>query len=425
MPDMTSRLLPDLMKHRISNLDLGDDFIIPKYDDQSISNIPSTLCKWMGLTGFGEGPLIPEISDPIGSNIRRIILILMDGLAYHRFQKWLDQAQVWKSLIDNGVLAPLTSVVPSTTSSALTTLWTGRSPASHGIIGYEMWLKEYSLVANMILHSPMTFSGSVGSLEKAGFSPDNFLGVPTLGSHLWNHGIKSYSFTHGSIANSGLSRMHMRDVEVRPFQTPASSWVSIRELIENNLDERMYIWTYWPQPDGLSHFYGPDDERAAAEFRHYSRAFEEFFLNRLSEQARQDTLIILTADHGQTSTPLKSNQVLLNHPDLNQHLRIKPTCENRLAFLYLRPGHEGDVRAYFSRHFPGRFSLITQDEAIHGGLLGPGPNHPDLLNRVGDLVAIAHDDAYLWWADQEDFLLGRHGSLTPDDMLVPFLAARL
>ena len=190
MPDMTSRLLPDLINNRMSHLDLGNDFIIPKYDDQSIINIPSTLCKWMGLPGLGEGPLIPEISDSIGSDIRRIVLILMDGLAYHRFQNWLEHAQVWKSLIEVGVLAPLTSVVPSTTSSALTTLWTGRSPASHGIIGYEMWLKEYSMVANMILHTPMTFRGAVGSLEKAGFSPEDFLRLPTLGSHLLNHGVK-------------------------------------------------------------------------------------------------------------------------------------------------------------------------------------------------------------------------------------------
>ena len=56
MPDLTSRLLPDLNNNKLSSLDLGNSFIFPKYEDQSILNIPSTLCKWMGLPGLGAGP---------------------------------------------------------------------------------------------------------------------------------------------------------------------------------------------------------------------------------------------------------------------------------------------------------------------------------------------------------------------------------
>jgi hypothetical protein len=414
-----------LQDHIIPGLDLGNEIIYPKYEDQSIVNIPSTVCKSMDLPGFGSGPLIPEIIAPLGSGIRRVILILVDGLALHRFQNWMNITPVWKTLVRDGVLAPLTSVVPSTTSSALTSLWTGASPATHGVIGYEMWLKEYSLIANMITHAPITFKNTIDSLEAAGFSPDQFLGLPTFGSHLWNHGVKSYSFTHYGIANSGLSRMLMQDVEVIPFQTPASLWVSIRDLIKNKSDERMYVWTYWGQLDGISHYHGPDDERAAAEFSHYSTAFERFFLDELSPKDRAETLLILTADHGQTSTPLNSTQVLANHPGLYQHLRMKPTCENRLAFLYLRPGREDAVRDYFSHTWPGCFELVTQDVAIENGLFGPGPKHPGLFDRVGDLIVISQDDAYLWWANEDDFLLGRHGGMNPHDMLVPFLAARL
>jgi len=53
---------------------------------------------------------------------------------------------VWKRLEQQGLLAPLTSIVPSTTAAALTSLWTGRSAAEHGIAGYELWLKEYGIV---------------------------------------------------------------------------------------------------------------------------------------------------------------------------------------------------------------------------------------------------------------------------------------
>jgi predicted AlkP superfamily pyrophosphatase or phosphodiesterase len=333
---------------------------------------------------------------------------------------------VWKPLIESGILAPLTSVVPSTTCSSLTTLWTGRSPASHGIIGYEMWLKDYALVANMILHSPITFKDETpGSLKKAGFSPQHFLGLPTLGSHLMDNGVRSFAFSHYSITNSGLSQMLMKDVEVHPFQTPASLWVSIRQLLETQAADKMYIWAYWGQLDSISHHYGPDDERAAAEFSHFSAAFEHFFLSPLDTRPLQDTLVILISDHGQTYTPLDSRNLIKHHPLLNQYLLLNPTCENRFASLYLRPGTEDLVREYFKSRFPDRFTLISQEEALQADLFGPGLRHPDLIHRLGDLIAIAHENAYLWWSDQEDFLLGRHGSLHPDDMIVPFLAARL
>jgi len=425
VPDLTYELLPRLRGQTLAGLNPVSDFIYPRYEDQSILNIPSTLCTWFGVPGLESQPLLPEITTSLGSGFRRIILILVDALALQWLRMWLEIVPVWRKLMETGVLAPLTSVVPSTTSSALTSLWTGQSPASHGIIGYEMWLKEYGIVGNMIEHSPITFKGAVGSLKQAGFKPESFLLQPTLGSYLKTRGVKSYAFSHHSIANSGLSRMLMKDVQVHPFSTPASMWVSIRKLVEGAPDEKMYIWVYWGQVDGISHYNGPDDERVSAEFTHYSAAFEDFFLKRLNHHLREDTLVILTADHGQTGTPLNPNLVLANHPGLHQHLRIKPTCENRMAFLYLHPGHEKEVKTYFEEHWKERFVLILQENALKAGLFGPGIPHPDLKDRIGDLIAIARQDSYLWWANEEDFLLGRHGSLHHEDMLVPFLAARL
>jgi len=425
MPDLTAQLLPRLRENILPGLELGPDFIAPSYQDQSILNIPATICKWMDIPRIGEGPLIPEIHAPLGNRVRRVILILMDALALHRLQNWLKIAPVWQTLLQDGILAPITSVVPSTTSSALTTLWTGCSPATHGIIGYEMWLKQYSMVSNMIQHAPMTFRNDVGGLERAGFSPEEFLPVPTFGPHLRAQGITPFAFNHYTIANSGLSKMFMREVEIVPFETPAAMWVSIRQLLESRPDERLYVWTYWGAVDGLSHFHAPDDERVLAEFSSYSRAFEDFFLNQLSPHLRQDTLVVLTADHGQMHTPLYPHNVLKNHPELHRHLRLNPTCENRLANLYLRPGREAEVRDYIEHTWPGQFTLITQKEALNAGLFGPGAHHPDLENRLGDLIAVAHEGAYLWWSAKDDFLLGRHGGLTPEEMIVPFLAARL
>jgi hypothetical protein len=427
MPDLTSSLLPRLENQSLPGVDFPVEFVTPKYADQSILNIPDSICHWLHIPGIGEGALTPEILAPLGDGVRRVILILMDALALHRLQAWMEDgtSPIWRDLLTDGLLAPLTSISPSTTSAALTTLWTGRSPTSHGILGYEIWLKEYGMVSNMILHAPMSFRGDIGTLSKAGFDPQKFLPLPTFGPHLRQHGVTPYVFQQRSIIHSGLSQMFQREVETYGFLTAADLWVSLRQMVESKPHERQYIWTYWGEVDSLSHHYQPDDERAVAEFAHFSAAFEQFFLRQLSPAARKDTLVILTADHGQIRTPLVGNHTLKNHPELYQYLTIAPTGENRMTYLYLRPGSEQAVREYLQAHWPRGCTILTREEAIAAGLFGPGQPHPGLRDRLGDLIVFWHEDTYLWWADKDDFMLGRHGGLHPQEMLVPYLEVRL
>jgi predicted AlkP superfamily pyrophosphatase or phosphodiesterase len=356
-----------------------------------------------------------------------VLVVLVDALAFHRLKRWISDgvAPVWRGLAQDGLFTPLTSIVPGTTAAALTSLWTGRSAAAHGIIGYEMWLKEYGLVANMILHSPSSFQGDAGGLGRAGFTPENFMPLPTLGAHLALHGVDSYAFQHHTIARSGLSRMYFKEVEVRSFYTPTDLWINVRQLLEGHPGERQFIWVYWGEVDQFSHLYGPDDERTVAEFESFSAAFERGFLNPLSAAARQDTLLILTADHGQIATQPDPYYDLRRHSSLARRLHILPTGENRLAFLYVRPGQREAVREYVERTWPNQFFFLDPAFAVHAGLFGPDESHPSLLDRMGDFVLVARGNAYLWWTNRDDHLFGRHGGLTPDEMLVPFLAVPL
>lgn len=128
------------------------------------------------------------------------------------------QLPIFSELVQNGCLIPLTSIVPSTTSSALSSLWTGRSPAEHGIVGYEMWMKEYGMVVNTIVQAPMSYKNDFGSLVKAGFIPEEFIPFTTLGTHLAKHQVRSYAFQHYSISRSGLSKMLFKDTANQPFK---------------------------------------------------------------------------------------------------------------------------------------------------------------------------------------------------------------
>jgi hypothetical protein len=83
------------------------------------------------------------------------------------------------------------------------------------------------------------------------------------------------------------------------------------------------------------------------------------------------------------------------------------------------------VREYVQSTWPDCFSLLDSYDAIEAGVFGPGEPHPRLHERVGDLIVAWRQDAYLWWSEKENHLFGRHGGLSPEEMLVPFLAVRL
>jgi Type I phosphodiesterase / nucleotide pyrophosphatase len=427
MPDITPEILPRLKANRLPGLELDGSFIHPDYQGGSILNLPSSICQSLGAAPLGAAPLRSELLAADLGNIKRVILLLVDALALHRLQRWMADgtAPVWRRLVDQGRLAALTSITPSTTSAALTSLWTGRSPAEHGVVGYELWLKEYGVVTNMILHAPITFEGETGSLAKAGFRPEQFLDLPTMGTHLASHGVRSYALQHRSIIRSGLSQMFFKDVDVHGFFTHTELWVNLRHLVESNPQQRQYFWVYTGQIDHFSHFYHPDDERTQAEFAEFSYTFEQQFLDRLSPSARKGTLILLTADHGMIATRQAAQYDLRNHPELSRLLPILPTGEHRLVYLFVKPGRVDTVRHYFEQAWPGKFAFLDPSEAMAKGLFGPGKPHPRLADRVGDLVAVAREDAYLWWANKENIMVGRHGGLSAEEMVVPLLSVEL
>jgi hypothetical protein len=428
MPDLTSDLLPDLTSYRQPGLDLGAEFQNPDYGGRSILNLPGSICRWLGAPLPDASLLAEDLVAPLGDGYQAVVLVLLDALGLNQLRRWIGDgdASLLGELVETGLLAPVTSIAPSTTSAALTTLWTGKSAAAHGIVGYELWLKEYGLVANTILHAPMSFKGDVGSLEKAGFKPERFMDLPTLGAHLARHGVETVAFQHQSIARSGLSRMLLQGANTSAFRTPSELWVNVRRAVEGRASSgRSYFWIYWGEIDHLSHFYGPDDERVLGELADFMAAFRRHFLEVLAPAARRQILFVLLADHGQIATQPDPHYDLRHHPALTRRLHILPTGENRLAYLYIKPGQQEAVREYIQRTWPNQFVTLDPVYAVEAGLFGPRQTHPHLLERLGDLLVVARGNAYLWWSPSEDHLYGRHGGLSPEEMLVPLLATRL
>ncbi|HZW04861.1 MAG TPA: alkaline phosphatase family protein [Anaerolineaceae bacterium] len=421
MPDLSPVVLPVLERHRLPGLAAGAGQVHPLYDGYSLGNLPASVARWLGLQGPpGSVPLADPLLAGLPGTFRQVIVLLADGLGYNLFTRFLAMPP-WSQLLPEAAFAPLTSVVPSTTAAALTTLWTGALPAEHGTVGYELFLKEYGLIANMLLHTPASYAGDAGSLRRAGFDPQAFLPVPGFGSYLAQHGVGVYAFQPAGISSSGLSQMLFAGAEVLPYRTWSDLTVNLRDLLAGASPQRSYIYLYWPDIDTLSHRYGPNDERVRLEFEQFSYAFSRM-IAALRAVSRGDTLLVLLADHGLIETPRVTTFELRHHPRFVERLTMQPSGENRLPFLFVRPGHQAAVEAYVETHWPGQFWLCDSEQAVASGLMGNGRLSDRLLDRLGDRLVIPQGDAYWWWANRDNPMLGRHGGLSRAEMLVPFFA---
>jgi len=427
MTDLSSRVLPPLENHQMDAVPHDQDMIHPYYEGFSLVNIPGTVSKLLGAPEFGALPLDGLLTDTLQGTYEKVVLLLVDALGRDLFERMLGTQKnlIWGRLKERATYSPITSVCPSTTASALTTLWTGLEPSAHGIIGYEMWAKEFGMVINNIHHAPAYSKGDNVGFSRSGFDPHEFLDQPLIGTHLVNHGIKATTFIHSSIAYSGLSVMQMDDVTLKTYVDEADLCVSLAEFLNSRQGIREYVYVYYSDVDTLMHRYNDHNSRVTLQFEAFSHLFEKAFLGGLSDSVADETLLILTADHGSKTTPKYKRYELKRHPDLIDCLVMQPTCENRLAFLYIKPGRMLSVRDYFNKTWPDDFYLVEPEAALDSGLFGSGPHKANVRDRMGDLIAIARGDAYLWWAPKQNRMAGRHGGLSREEMLVPFYALPL
>ena len=427
MPVIEHDILGRLDSGALGELDHRKELLMPSYDGYGMVNLTPTVAHWLGA-GQLPAPIFGNaILDQFQERYQNVVVILVDALGYNQLRRLMEEgrASLWKAQLEKGKLFPITSISPSTTASALTTLWTGSAPNQHGVIGYEMWHKELGLVMNNILHTPITYKGDVGGLSRAGFEPTRFMNQATLGQRFSNHGVESHAFLPVSIANSGLSQMHLPGSTLHAFSVESDLFLNMRDLLNQPSKRRRYLYAYWSDVDSLMHRYGTYNERVTEQFFDFSNALFRLLVGGLDASVRQNSLILLTADHGSVETPVNDGYNLMKHPELTRMLTLPPTCEGRLPFLYVKQGLIEAVKAYFEHSWPGEFEFLTREQVLEMKLLGNGQDHPDLEDRIGDLVVIPLGSSYLWWPDRPNTMQGRHGGLHVDEMLVPLFSIGL
>jgi hypothetical protein len=395
--------------------------VLPDYSGYSTCNVSQLIWRNFGLANRCPDCLAPLLD----SRYRRVILLIVDALGWNQLQSFRDHVPPLQRVYERGRVIPLTVTFPSTTTVALTAIYTGLTPAEHSVTGHTMFVKEVGAVMDVLRFSPAGDPRREVFAER-GVDVHRIFPMYTVFECLKKAGLDGLSITRGIFTNTALGWLHHVGAEVIGYLSGADMFVHLRNALRTRPMEGV-ICIYWDIVDMLSHEFGPFSEMVRSAVDQVFYALEREILERLSPAERAETLLLITADHGQADMIPDEALYLSEQDRLRELLMLPPTGQYRASYLYAEQGKTEELGHELER-FSDRFWFRRSEEALAAGLFGPPDQASRIRGRVGDYVAIGRSGAQVFAADVmrgKPMLKGHHGSLTENEMLVPLIALPL
>lgn len=250
-----------------------------------------------------------------GSHFKRFIFIIIDGAPYEIFKGLIengDLPNIKKHVVDRGSLNKAISVFPSTTGPAFIPFFMGLYPGTANIPGIR-WLSKSKF------HTPHRFKRpgicSYMGLDGLRFEADLPQSSPTLFdffspvSNIYN------LLARGCPPSKNLTRW------IKPFFYTyahfSHRWRFVNQIAARHLHKAVeagdrFVMCLFPAVDTLSHLTDIQSPRVLQIYREIDTAIGKLVHTLQKANILQETLILITSDHGMTNTH--------THIDVPQHL---------------------------------------------------------------------------------------------------------
>lgn len=364
----------------------------PAYGQRSLGDVVPAVGAALGTPGIVGAPglVLPDAA--------AYVLFLVDGLGSRLLERYAHAAPYLSALLDGQ--QPGTAGVPSTTATSLTSLGTGLTPGAHGLVGFTARVPGTDHLLNHLW-----WDQDVDPVE---WQPHS-----TVFSRLKAAGVAVTVVNKRAFDGSGLTVAAHRGADfvgadkvgerIAAAVAASSSQPSLTYLYDGDLD-----WT--------GHKWGVASSQWLIQLSMIDAEAEQ-----LRETLPSDVRLVVVADHGMVDSPAECRTDVDEHPELRDGL-VLLGGEARFRHLYCRGGAVADVVATWTEHLGDRAEVMTRETAIARGWFGPVD--AAVMPRLGDVIVACRDDhAVVSTTDfpYENQLVGLHGSLTPDEMLIPIL----
>jgi len=358
--------------------------VLPDYEGGCIANV------YAGLRRLDDPP--PWMPEAV-AGARQVVLLVLDGLGWEQLRERPSVAPTL-SVMGGG---PITSVVPTTTATALTSITTGTPPAVHEVLGYRVRVGTGD-VLNVLRWR--TATGDARQLV----DPAAFQAQPVFG------GVAPPVVTRAEFAATGFTLAHLAGTRLNGWRVASSLPVQVGRLLREG---DPFVYAYYDGIDKVAHEYG-FGPYFDAELRAADRLVAD-----VAATLTPGAVLVVTSDHGQVEV----DDASLAIPAGVLADTALVSGEGRFRWLHARPG----CRDRLARSSESAFGDVAwvrtvddlDDQGWFGGRLSDGARA-----RLGDVALIAHQlVAFTDPGDPGELALRcRHGSVTSAEMLVPLLA---
>ena len=356
--------------------------VLPDYGGGCVANIVPAL---LDASPPRHTPLPESVIDA-----RAVVLVVFDGLGA---QQLAERPRVAPTMSDLQA-ATITTVAPSTTAAALTSISTGVPPGEHGIVGYRIRtfdgnlniLKWKTPVGETLLRHP----------------PEQFQPLAAFSGH------RPPALQNEAYRKTGFSRAYLRDARRHGFKMLSSLTVIVRRLLSAG---ESFIYCYYEGLDIMGHEHGLGE--------HYDAELSvcDRLLADLATVLPRGAALIATSDHGMVDCSAGLTEI--DRSVLQ--CAAAESGEARFRWLHAHRGRARDLRDAATEAHGDQAWVVTGEQVIDEGWLGPTVSDV-ARERLGDVALVARaDQAFLHSSDGSARMIGRHGSLTAAEMLVPLL----
>lgn len=383
---------------------INKNIVFPDYNN-SILNLITSITKNYGVDS--KYNTLNKIDEYLKHKYKNVVVIVMDGMGENILSNISPDG-----ILNNNKIDVITSVFPSTTTSAMTTFYSGLPPIEHGWLAWSLYFKEFGRYIDLL---PCT---------------DSYTGEPFYCSNSNPYEILKYKTVYEQIDEATKGVVKTYKVNQKPYiKNEVSPKVSIGindvksmcdaiiSLCQNT--ENKYIFGYYDSPDKIIHKYGCYSNETIS----FIHEIENEFDIMCKKLKGTDTLLIITADHGHID--IENAPAIKDIPELQQCLIMPPFLEARCISFFVKQEKLDFFKKKFNELFENEFILYTKKEFLQSGLLGNGNMHYKIDDFLGDYIAVAINTTRIKLItdlskDSKD-KLATHCGLTKNEMEVPLI----
>lgn len=360
--------------------------VYPNYQN-SLLNVSSSFFKYYNLET--KYPSLPILDKYLEKQYKHIVVFLVDAMGEAIINKNLPD----NSFLKENIKTTITSVSPSTTSAATTAFLSGKSPLETGWFAWQQYFQEYG--RHIIL-----------------FLNEDYYTKEKLDVNILQNELK-----HENIFDK--FRQYRPEIQAKTtiFENKKQKFLPLRKLIrfakkEIKSEKETWTYCYYPELDSLMHQVGTSHKKVQRLMKKINRCLERF-----SRKKKDDTLVVVLADHGQIDTEEIN---LINHPDLIKTLTLKPSFEGRFASFNVID--EESFIKYYQQHFQDDFVLKTKEEIFKENFFGL-EGKTEFERFLGNYFLIAKGKYILNYheLDKPSTKSGHHAGLTSDEMNISLI----